>query len=157
VVSKLRKLYGDATLQDLPDRPRFVINATNLETGVLFRFSKPYIADYTIGLVRNPDVALAQAVAASAAFPPFLSPFEIDLSDATWDLGDEPPENPSPAFRTEILLSDGGVYDNMGIETVWKKYQTVLISDAGGHMGADTDPGRDWGHGMLRVLHILDS
>jgi NTE family protein len=157
VMRKLRKLYGDATLQDLPDQPRFVINATNLETGVLFRFSKPYIADYTIGLVRDPEVALAEAVAASAAFPPFLSPFEIDLSEATWDLGDEPPENPSPAFRSEILLSDGGVYDNMGLETVWKKYRTVLISDAGGHMGADTDPGRDWAHGILRVLHILDS
>jgi NTE family protein len=157
VVSKLHKLYGDATLQDLPGEPRFVINATNLETGVLFRFSKPYIADYTIGMVRNPEVALAEAVAASAAFPPFLSPFEIDLSHATWDLGKEPLDNPSPAFRTDILLSDGGVYDNMGIESVWKKYRTVLISDAGGHMGASTDPGRDWGHGMLRVLHILDS
>ncbi|HEX5089464.1 MAG TPA: patatin-like phospholipase family protein [Nocardioides sp.] len=157
VVGKLRRLYGDATLQDLPDRPRFVINATNLETGVLFRFSKPYLADYTIGLVRDPDVALAQAVGASAAFPPFLSPFEIDLSDATWDLGEKPVENPSPAFRSEILLSDGGVYDNMGLETVWKKYRTVLVSDAGGHMGADTDPGRDWAHGILRVLHILDS
>ena len=36
---------ADATLQDLPDTPRFVINATNVQTGALFRFSKPYMAD----------------------------------------------------------------------------------------------------------------
>ena len=38
-------LFGDATLQDLPDEPRFVINATSLQSGALFRFSKPYVAD----------------------------------------------------------------------------------------------------------------
>lgn len=156
VVGKLRRLYGDATLQNLPDAPRFVINATNLETGVLMRFSKPYVADYTVGRVLDPVIPLAEAVAASSAFPPFLSPFELDLSDATWvsDVGNV---HGSAGFRSEILLSDGGVYDNMGIETVWKKYQTVLISDAGGHLVANTDPGRDWGHGIIRVLHILDS
>ena len=39
-------------LQDLPDDasgPRFVINATSVQTGALFRFSKPYIADYRVG------------------------------------------------------------------------------------------------------------
>lgn len=38
-------LYGSATLQELSDRPRFVFNATNLATGVSFRFSKPYAGD----------------------------------------------------------------------------------------------------------------
>ena len=47
IVDAYRKhLLGDATLQDLPDRPRFVINATNVQTGALWRFSKPYMADY---------------------------------------------------------------------------------------------------------------
>jgi len=35
-------LFGEVTLQTLPDRPRFVFNATNFGTGVDFRFSKPY-------------------------------------------------------------------------------------------------------------------
>ena len=34
------RLYGTRTLQDLPDYPRFVINATNLQSGALWRFSK---------------------------------------------------------------------------------------------------------------------
>jgi NTE family protein len=158
VVSKFRKhLFGDATLQDLTDEPRFVINATNLESGVLMRFSKPYMADYRVGRIMTPDISLADAVAASSAFPPFLSPFELDLSQAQWVPGEGEEGYTSPGYRTEILLSDGGVYDNMGIETVWKRYETVLISDAGGHLAPDPAPGRDWGHGILRVLHILDS
>jgi len=74
-------LFGDKTLQDLPDRPRFVINATNLQSGVLMRFSKPYMRDYRVGQILNPVLPLARAVAASSAFPPVLSPCEIDVGD----------------------------------------------------------------------------
>src|SRR5690242_13915397 len=60
-----RHLVGSATLQDLPDRPRFVINATNLQSAVLWRFSKPYMRDYRVGEVKEPRIELATAVAAS--------------------------------------------------------------------------------------------
>src|SRR5690606_1846872 len=65
-------LFGEATLQDLPDEPRFVINATNVQSGVLWRFSKPYMRDYRVGKVEKPTITLARAVAASSAFPPVL-------------------------------------------------------------------------------------
>ena len=76
VAAKYRThLYGDATLQDLPDDPpRFVINATNVQTGALWRFSKPYMRDYLVGEIKRPKVALATAVAASSAFPPVRRP-----------------------------------------------------------------------------------
>lgn len=70
-------LFGNATLQDLPsddEGPRVVINATNVQTNVLWRSSKPFMGDYRVGLIRNPRLDLAVAVAASSAFPPFLSP-----------------------------------------------------------------------------------
>jgi NTE family protein len=35
-------LFGGATLQDLADHPRFVINATSVQSGVLWRFAKPF-------------------------------------------------------------------------------------------------------------------
>jgi NTE family protein len=63
-----RELFGKSILQDLPDKPTFVFNATNLESGVLFRFSKPYLADYRVGRVMEPDLPVAVAVAASSAF-----------------------------------------------------------------------------------------
>src|SRR6516225_10282615 len=72
-------LYSHAKLQDITDTPRFVFNVTSLQTGVLWRFSKPYMGDYLVGLVRNPDLALATAVAASSAFPPVLSPVVLSL------------------------------------------------------------------------------
>jgi len=78
-------LFKGAKLHDLPDdtgkkAPRFVINATNIQTSALWRFSRPYMADYRVGMVRNPDVALCTAVAASSAFPPILSPMTLPIT-----------------------------------------------------------------------------
>ena len=151
-----RHLFGDATLQDLPDAPRFVINATSVQSGALFRFSKPYMADWRVGRVNAPTVALADAVAASSAFPPVLSPFELDVRDLAWvdeqgnDLG-------SGEYRERLVLSDGGVYDNLGLETAWKACRTVLVSDAGGQMAAEPDPDHDWGRHLFRVLGVIDN
>ena len=64
-----KHLFGDATLQDLPpDPPRFVINATNVQTGALFRFSRPFIADFRLGMIRNPTLDLAVAVTSGEPF-----------------------------------------------------------------------------------------
>jgi NTE family protein len=78
-------LLGKATLQALPDRPRFVFDATNFATGVSFRFSKPYAGDYRIGLLPNPSFRVALAVAASSAFPPFLSPVLLEPDPAAFE------------------------------------------------------------------------
>src|SRR5438067_2564924 len=112
VIKRYREvLFGTKTLQDLPDRPRFVINATNVQTGSLFRFSKPYIADWQIGRFPNPDRLLAEAVAASSAFPPILSPARLSFKPADFSL-DAGACN-TPKFTSNVLLTDGGVYDNM--------------------------------------------
>ncbi|AFM17720.1 putative esterase of the alpha-beta hydrolase superfamily [Mycolicibacterium chubuense NBB4] len=151
-----RILFGKATLQDLPDSPRFVFNATNLESGALLRFSKPYLADYRVGKIDSPDLWIATAVAASSAFPPFLSPATLDLEDEEWVT--EPGNDlATPDFRGEIQLSDGGVYDNLGLETVWKKCKTILVSDGGGHMAADATPPTDWARQLRRVLDVEDN
>lgn len=153
------RLFGSATLQDLPDDdegPRFVINATNLQSGALWRFSRPYMADYRVGLVENPTVPLADAVAASSAFPPFLSPFVLEVDPTrytpesrTWELHREP-------FTNRVVLSDGGVYDNLGLETAWKNHRTVLASDGGGWFQPRSRVARTWGRQMLRVLRVVD-
>ena len=74
-----RNLLGRATLQDMPDRPRFIFNATNLQSAVLWRFSKPYMRDYMVGEIKTPTIELATAVAASGAFPPLLSPVTLNF------------------------------------------------------------------------------
>jgi NTE family protein len=151
-----RELFGKSILQDLPDKPTFVFNATNLESGVLFRFSKPYLADYRVGRVMEPDLPVAVAVAASSAFPPILSPCTIDLSKEEWRT-DPGNDLVGLEFRDELTLTDGGVYDNLGIETAWKRYRTILVSDGGGHLVPDPDPAHDWPEQMVRVLKVIDN
>jgi len=149
-------LFEDATLQDLPDEPRFVINTSNVQSGVLWRFMKPYMADYRVGIVKKPTIKLAVAVAASSACPPFLSPVKLELNTSDFepnsgrDLQYEP-------FTTDIVLTDGGVYDNLGLETAWKRYDTILVSDAGGQMQPQAEPKLDWARHTFRVRMITDN
>ena len=151
-----RHLYADATLQDLPDSPRFIFCATNLASGQVFRFSKKELADWRVGSIPAPDTPLADAVAASSAFPPLLSPFELDLRDAVWQDG-EASDLTGPAYRAAVKLSDGGVSDNLGLETVWKRNATVLVSDAGGAMRDDPKPPSDWVRQFTRVVMIVNN
>lgn len=149
-------VFNGATLQDLPDEPRFVINATNVQTGALWRFMKPYMADYRVGIVDKPKISLAQAVTASSAFPPVLSPMEMRLDPASFrpnsglDLQHEP-------FTSKVILTDGGVYDNLGLETAWKSYDTILVSDGGGKLEAEAEPKSDWPRHSYRVLNLIDN
>jgi len=157
IIKSYRKhLFGNDTLQSFPDRPRFVINATNVQTGSLFRFSKPYIADYRIGLIRNPTCGVAEAVAASSAFPPILSPARLDFQHSQWsDLNTGACGR--PPFTTKVVLSDGGVYDNMGIETAWKRCRRVLVSDGGGHYQPEEDPSSVWLQHSIRINGTIDN
>ncbi len=149
-------LFERATLQDIPDSPRFIWNATSVQTGALWRFSKPYMGDYLVGRVMNPRVSLAKAVAASSAFPPFLSPCLMTLDPADFDAATAGPLGHSP-YTNRAVLSDGGVYDNLGMESVFKRYETVLVSDAGGKMQAEPEPKENWLQHATRVAEIVDN
>jgi NTE family protein len=151
-----KHLFGDATLQDLPDNPRFVINATNVQSGALWRFSKPYMRDYRVGEVVKPTVPLALAVAASSAFPPVLSPLLMNLHPADFTPGSGEDLQREP-YTERVVLTDGGVYDNLGLETAWKRYDTILVSDAGGEMRAEEEPKEDWARHSYRVLNLIDN
>jgi len=149
-------VFHGATLQDLPDVPRFVINATNVQSGALWRFMKPYMADYRVGLVDKPNIPLSQAVAASSAFPPVLSPLEMRLNPSSFRPGSGLDLQRKP-FTSRVILTDGGVYDNLGLETAWKRYDTILVSDGGGKIEAEEEPKGDWAQHSYRVLNLIDN
>lgn len=152
-------LFKGAMLHDLPDdtghaAPRFVINATNIQTSALWRFSRPYMGDYRVGLVHNPNVKLSSAVAASSAFPPILSPMTLPIGQKV-----EPVKGADlnrPPYTTHVVLSDGGVYDNLGLETT-KRFSTVLVSDAGQKIVPEEDPHHDWARHAMRILDTVDN
>lgn len=148
-------LFGEATLQDLPpQKPRFVVNATNFATGVSFRFSRPYAGDYRIGLIKNPTFRIATAVAASSAFPPVLSPVILKPDSAAFVKTEGADLYDDVAYRQELVVTDGGVYDNMGLETVWNRYDTVLVSDAGAPFEFKQLPDTSWLQQALRSMDV---
>lgn len=149
-----RHVFGDTRLDQLPSHPRFVFNATNLQSGVLWRFSKKYMADYKVGMIENPTLALSTAVAASAAFPPVLSPVTLKPKLSDYRPAQGEPLHSEP-YMTRVTLSDGGVYDNLGLETVWKRYQTILVSDGGGKLGHDAAIPSDWVRHGKRVIDVI--
>ena len=55
------------------------------------------------------------------------------------------------------MLTDGGVYDNLGLETAWKRCTTILVSDGGGALSLQADPARDWLGQAYRVLDVIDN
>lgn len=150
-----KHLYHGKTLQDLPDHPRFVINATNVQTGALFRFSKPFIADWRVGMIQNPRTRIAEAVTASSAFPPVLSPCVLDFEPGSFKPSWGVDLNRRPYTKT-VVLTDGGVYDNLGLETAYKRFRTVLVSDGGGKLEPEPEPKEDWARHSYRVLNIID-
>ncbi|PKO57889.1 MAG: alpha/beta hydrolase, partial [Betaproteobacteria bacterium HGW-Betaproteobacteria-18] len=122
------------TLATLPEKdagPEIILYGSNYQSGVSLRMSRAYVSDYRVGSWHDPDMTLAKAIAVSSAFPPLFSPIILKTDPAKWhrteyaDLFDE------PRYRARLVLADGGVYDNMGIEAIWKRYETVLVSDAG--------------------------
>jgi len=149
-------------LADLPDRPRFLINATDVAFGVNWIFDsltrdgiKGRAGDYQAGYLHPlPDWPLARAVAASSCFPPVFNPLPLrlrpeDMVDGSYRGADR------GRIVAGIRLSDGGVYDNLGLEPVWKSYQVVLVSDGGGSFEPDADRGVFWR--LQRYVTIVDS
>ncbi len=151
-------LFGHATLQDLPDDPpRFVINATNVQSGALWRFMKPYMRDWRVGEVRAPRVELAVAVGASSAYPPLLSPLKLKLEESDYSPPAHGEDLHFAPYTTDVVLTDGGVYDNLGLETAWKRCETILVSDGGLKMEPQAEPKNDWARHALRIADIIDN
>jgi len=136
--------------------PRFLFYATSLQTGASVRIERKRLADYNVGEIPNPDLPVARVVAASSAFPPILSPVELKINPGSWKPFDKGgPLFDRPEFKEKLLLTDGGVYDNMGLEAIWDRCETVLVSDAGAPLDMNPQPPTDWTRQAVRVLDIV--
>ncbi|AGM45716.1 patatin-like phospholipase family protein [Aeromonas hydrophila] len=145
VKSKYSKhLFGDVLLRDIELRngtPDFIFYGTNLDTGSSVRIHKDFVRDYNIGVAYGHALSLAQAISISSGFPPFLSPIIIDSSDWHWKSSgyEKLPEEVVNRLRQRLILCDGGLYDNLGLEALWKtggdqEFDTIFCCDAGAPM-----------------------
>lgn len=153
-----KHLYHGMTLRELPDDevgdgPRFVFNATSMQTGVLFRFSRDHAGDYFIGRIDEPDLPLSHAVAASSAFPPMLSPIVLEFPPGTFVKGTGSALEVHP-YTSRVVLTDGGVYDNLGLEAIYRRYRRILVSDAGAVLPPEPSPSHGWLKQMARSVDI---
>lgn len=151
-------LYKNAHLDDLPKEepgvaPRFVFNATNLSLNTLVRFSRDHVRDYRVGEWKAPHIRLSTVVAASSAFPPVLSPLPIMPPQAFSPMTGS--DKSVPPYSERLELGDGGIYDNLGVETIMKRCKTILVSNAGDPFDEKPDPPDDWYHQMRRTVSMI--
>jgi NTE family protein len=130
-------------LVDLPNHPRFLFCATDLAFGVNWTFARNECGDYQAGYLKTPETwSVARAVAASSCFPPIFNPMALGLHAGQLKRGLAQKECPDYArIVAGLRLSDGGVYDNMGLEPVWKTVRTILVSDGGSPFAFEPDRG----------------
>ncbi len=129
-----RDLFGGKTLSSLSDGPRIYFNATNLATGNLFFFvagksvaeggdSDETLGEHETGTASASDFPISHAVAASSAFPPVFPPLKVDAT-----------VYPNAAAEY-VTLTDGGVYDNLGVNPLLRRERNpidyCIVSDGG--------------------------
>jgi NTE family protein len=130
-------IFNNKRLKDLKNGPRIYFNATNLATGNLFFFvaggnHPEEMGEHELGTTESPDYLISRAVAASSAFPPVFPPLRID------------PSIYPPAKTVQyVTLTDGGVYDNMGVNPLLIERNAldyIIISDGGKPFEIDEQP-----------------
>lgn len=85
-----------------------------------------------------------------------LAPARFKFADADYRPGSGQ-DLQYPPYTTRVRLTDGGVYDNLGLETAWKRCQVVLVSDAGSRVRPKANPAGDWILQSLRVEDLIYS
>lgn len=132
-----KHLFRNSKLSALSAGPRLYLNSTNLATGNLFSFvagggKACEMGEHELGFVLAPDYPISHAVAASSAFPPVFPPLHLD------------PDTYPPAVTMEyITLTDGGIYDNMGVNPLLRDrngLDYVIVSDGGKPFANDSRP-----------------
>ena len=140
-----RNLTGGKSLAEIPDSPAHVFCSTDLAYGVNWIFRKKLCGDYRAGY-QDPDPrwTVGAAVAASSCFPPVFKPMRLGLDPRRLTGGDVPSGPDRDKCIRGLTLSDGGVYDNLGLEPIWKNHETVLASDGGALFSTRGDTGPVW-------------
>jgi len=150
-----RDLYGGKTLADLKNGPRIYLNATNLATGNMFFFvagggtgAKCEMGEHELGVVDAQGFAISRAVAASSAFPPVFGPLRLDT--------DVYPPAEQVGY---VTLTDGGIYDNLGVNPGLlidrNKLDYLITSDGGKPFSNSSDPTESGAVVLKAALDIM--
>jgi NTE family protein len=118
----LSKEFGGRGLSDLrTDRPDLIIIACELRAKAAFYFTAKKLHCWRYGSSSSHLVEIADAVSASAAYPAFLPAIDESM---TFEKNGQ-----TSVFR--VTLSDGGVYDNLGLAPLWPGRDPAISLDVG--------------------------
>jgi NTE family protein len=147
----LKKLWGiSKPMAALPAQPSWIINGTTNISGshwyIEQKNKRCRMGSLDLGEIDSAHFPIADAVAISAAYPGIIGPYRL-INDA-WD----------------VYLSDGGLYDNLGLEPLFDIEQRalkqdieadfLLVSDAG--MGIKHKRLAPFWRPLLRTLRLID-
>ena len=130
-----------------------VFNACELRTGTAFRMSNERYGSWRRGWAPAGELRVADAVMASAAYPPFLPPFDWEKTF----------EDRGRRKAQRVVVTDGGVYENLGVSVMEPERdggiseisydpEILIASDAGaGQMTGETVP-TSWSSRMVQVV-----
>jgi len=135
-------VFNRATFADLrEDRPKLIVVACELRTKSAFYFARDGIGSWRLGRTDPGRIEIAHAVVASAAYPAFLPALDECLTF----------EKSGRVGRQRVVLTDGGVYDNLGLAPLWpdrdpgvslhaNKFDFIVACRAGYGLGLSPPP-----------------
>lgn len=147
-----RDLFGKKKLSTLKKGPRIYLNATNLATGNMFFFvaggnGATELGEHELGQADGSKIRISAAVAASSAFPPVFPPLRLEEGDFPSDQVDY------------VTLTDGGVYDNLGVNPLMRVKRNnlhyALVSDGGKPFANNPDPTESGSIVLKEAINIL--
>jgi NTE family protein len=155
----LRDRVFGSTLLRAPRRSSFdvVLNACELRSGSAFRFGSRESGCWRYGSVAGNHVEVAHAVAASAAYPALLPALDEIITFT---------DRHGAALKRRVLLTDGGVYDNLGVtclepgssaEVGYNRFtpEYIICCDAGQGILQDYPIPYLWGSRMIRAFESV--
>jgi NTE family protein len=117
-----RTLFNGRTLPELrADRPRLIIVACELRAKAAFYFTAERLHCWRYGSADASNVQIAHAVAASASYPVALPALDERMTFS----------KDGSSTRRRVTLTDGGVYDNLGLAPFWPDRDPAMSLDAG--------------------------
>jgi NTE family protein len=149
-------LFDRQTLADLrDDRPKLIVVACELRTKSAFYFARDGVGSWRLGKTEPNRMEIAHAVAASAAFPGLLPALDEYLTL----------EKNGRSHPQRVVLTDGGVYDNLGLAPLWPdrdpsvslhadKFDTIIACRAGYGLGLSPPP-IFWPSRMIAVIESI--
>lgn len=153
----LRKsFFGDVRVNEVGRQGLdIVLNATELRTGTAFRYGSRESGSWRYGRL-NQIPTVARAVAASAAFPALLPAFDEHLTF----------NNHGKKTKHRVMITDGGVYDNLGISCLMPgrkaehssntfQVDFIIACDAGQGIPRGTTKPYLWGSRMVATINTI--